>query len=76
MHRQVTKKINKCFAEKAAITLLTEGEPKRKYQRKRIAQSFCSPDKQPQRKNKKTVIKNHFTELADRQFNQMECGGE
>ena len=54
MHRQVTKKINECFAEKAAITLLTEGESKRKYQRKRIAQSFCSPDNQPRRKKKKT----------------------
>ena len=55
MHRQVTKKINECFAEEAAITLLTEGESKQKYQRKRIAQSFCSPDNQPQRKKKKHI---------------------
>lgn len=47
------KKVNECFAEKAAITLLTEGESKRKYHRKRLAQSFCSPHEQPPTKKKK-----------------------
>lgn len=45
--------MNEHFAEKAAITLLTEGESKRKYHRKRLAQSFCSPEDQPQPKRKK-----------------------
>lgn len=47
------KKVTEHFAEKAAITLLTEGESKRKYHRKRLAQSFCSPE-EPQSKRKKT----------------------
>jgi hypothetical protein len=49
------KKVNECFAEKAAITLLTEGESKRKYHRKQLAQSFCSPHEQPPAKKKKTL---------------------
>ena len=32
----------------------TEGESERKYHRKRLAQSFCSPGEQPQPKRKKT----------------------
>ena len=48
VERAVTKKVNECFAEKAAITLLAEGESKRKYHRKRLAQSFCSPEDRPQ----------------------------
>ena len=50
VQRSVMKKVNECFAEKAAITLLTE----RKYHRKRLAQSFCSPHEQPPAKKKKT----------------------
>lgn len=43
MQRELTKKVNKHFADTAAITLLTEGESKRKYHRK---QSFCTPQEQ------------------------------
>lgn len=53
MQKKITNKINEHFAENAAITLLTEGESKRKYHRKRLAQSFCSPETQPQPKKKK-----------------------
>lgn len=53
IQRDITKKVNEQFAQTAAITLLTEGESKRKYHRKRIAQSFCSPEDQPKPKRKK-----------------------
>lgn len=53
MQRTIAKNINDQFAEKAAITLLTEGESKRKYHRKRLAQSFFSPNDQPPQKKKK-----------------------
>ena len=56
VQRSVMKKVNECFAEKAAITLLTEGESKRKYHRKRLAQSFCSPHEQPPAKKKKNTF--------------------
>lgn len=39
--------MNEQFAERAAITLLSEGESKRRYHKKRLAQSFCSPKDQP-----------------------------
>ncbi|ORU94424.1 MAG: hypothetical protein A6F71_09280 [Cycloclasticus sp. symbiont of Poecilosclerida sp. M] len=55
VEKAITKKVNEHFAEKAAIPLLVEGESKRKYHRKRLAQSFCSPgDEQPAQKRKKT----------------------
>ena len=43
VQRSVMKKVNECFAEKAAITSLKES--KRKYC-KRLAQSFYSPHEQ------------------------------
>lgn len=55
MLRACTKEINQHFADKAAITMLAEGESKRKYHRKRLAQSFCSPEEQPNPKK----IKKH-----------------
>lgn len=54
MQKAISKKISKCFAENAAITLLTEGESKRMYHRKRLAQSFCSPEEPPAAKRNKT----------------------
>ena len=44
MQREVVSNVNDSFAEKATITLLVEGESKRKYHRKRLAQSFTTPD--------------------------------
>ena len=47
--------MNESFAQKATITLLTEGESKRKHHRKRLAQSFTTPDlnsPQPKRQKK------------------------
>ncbi len=38
-----TKAVNEKFAENAAISLLVEGESKRQYHRKRMSQSFTSP---------------------------------
>lgn len=53
IEKAVTEKISKFFAESATTTMLTEGESKRMYHRKRLAQSFCSPEvpPQPRRKN-------------------------
>ena len=48
--KEITSKISEQFADKAAITMLTEGESKRKYHRKRLAQSYCSPKEQPKPK--------------------------
>ena len=47
VQREVVAKVNEKFAEKAAITLLVEGESKRKYHRKRLAQSFTTPELNP-----------------------------
>lgn len=52
MEKNVTEMISQCFAESAAITMLTEGESKRMYHRKRLAQSFCSPEVPPPAKKK------------------------
>ena len=55
VQREVVAKVNEKFAEKATITLLTEGESKRKYHRKRLAQSFATPElnpPQPKRRKK------------------------
>lgn len=61
-HRELTKKVSEHFAEKATITLLVEGESKRKYHRKRIAQSFCSPEEgRPKSKRTKTHSPNFGT---------------
>ena len=53
MQKTFTKQVNKKFAEKAAITMLVEGESKRKYNRKRLAQSFTTPDQPPSKRPKK-----------------------
>jgi hypothetical protein len=47
IQRKFVAKVNESFAEKATITLLTEGESKRKYHRKRLAQSFATPENNP-----------------------------
>ena len=54
LQKEFTKKVNDLFAEKAAISMLTECESKRKYHRKRMSQSFHSPQKQPPAKKIKT----------------------
>lgn len=54
MQKVVTKKISECFSENAALTMLTEGESKRMYHRKRLAQSFCSPEAPSTAKKKKS----------------------
>ena len=41
--KQFTQAVNKCFAEKAAITFLAEEESKRKYHRKRMS-IFLTPE--------------------------------
>ena len=43
VQKEHTKAVNKHFSEKAAISMLTECESKRKYHRKRMARSFHSP---------------------------------
>ena len=53
MQKKFTKQVNEKFAEKAAITMLTEGESKRKYKRKRLAQSFTTQDQVPSKRPKK-----------------------
>ncbi len=54
VQKELTKTVNGHFAEKATISMLTECESKRKYHRKRMAQSFCSPQEQPPAKKTKT----------------------
>ena len=44
IQRTIVTKVNEGFVEKATITLLTEGESKRRYHRKRLAQSFSTPE--------------------------------
>ena len=51
--KDITTRVNEHFADKAAITLLTEGESKRKYHRKRLAQSYYSPEVRPPNPKKK-----------------------
>ena len=63
MQRVITQKVNQCFAENAAISMLTEGESKRKYHRKRLAQSYCSPEEPPAAKRNKTHSPN-FDKVA------------
>lgn len=53
MQKEITKKINKSFAEKAAITMLVENESKKKFHRKRLAQSYQTPEGQPEPKRPK-----------------------
>ena len=53
--RKYTKQVNEIFAQNAAISLLSEGESKAKYHRKRLAQSFQTPEKsQPPCKKRNT----------------------
>ncbi len=44
MQRQFTTAVNQKYAENAAVSLLVEGESKRQYHRKRLSQSFTSPE--------------------------------
>lgn len=55
IQRELVSKVNESFAENATITLLAEGESKRKYHRKRLAQSFATPEENsphPKRRKK------------------------
>ena len=54
VQKQLIKAVNNHFAENAAISMLTECESKRKYHRKRMAQSFHSPQEQPPAKKSKS----------------------
>ena len=56
VQKELTKTVNDHFAEKAAISMLTECESKRKYQ----AQSFHSPQEQPLAKKKKSHSPDFF----------------
>ena len=47
IQKEITKAVNEHFAEKAAISMLTECESKRKYHRKRMFQLFHSAQEQP-----------------------------
>ena len=55
IQRELVSKVNESFAKNATITLLAEGESKRKYHRKRLAQSFSTPEENsphPKRRKK------------------------
>ena len=54
MQKELTKSVNEHFAENAAISMLTQSESKRKYHKKRLAQSFHSPQELPPVKRKKS----------------------
>ena len=86
--KQFTEVVNKCFAEKAAITFLAEGESKRKYHRKRLAQSFDTPEgcQPPPPKRRKSHSPNfgkrtmgywktggYTSQLAHRDSHKLEC---
>ena len=53
MQTKFTKQVNEKFDEKVAVTMLVEGESKRKYKRTRLAQSFTTPDQVPSKRPKK-----------------------
>jgi hypothetical protein len=63
IQKEVIKSVNDHFAENAAISMLTECESKRKYHRKRMVQSFHSPQEQPPAKRNKTHSPN-FTNVT------------
>lgn len=65
MQKRIVTSVNESFSKKAAITLLTENESKRKYHRKLLAQSFCSPEEQPQTKRRKTKCSMGHRQTAD-----------
>ena len=50
IQRELVSKVNESFAENATITLLVEGESKRKYHRKQLAKSFATPEENSQSK--------------------------
>ena len=54
LQKEVVKSVNEHFAQTATISMLTECESKRKYHRKRMAQSFHSPQQQPPAKKAKS----------------------
>ena len=53
LEKKITKTITERFAQSAAVSMLAEGESKQKYHRKRLAQSYCTPE-EPKSKKKKT----------------------
>ena len=50
LHREVKQQVTEHFAATAAITMLTEGDSKREYHRKRMAQSYHTPEAPPKAK--------------------------
>ena len=67
VQKELTKVVNEHFAESAAISMLTECESKRKYHRKRMAQSFHSPQEQPPAKKEKKHSPNFSNVNWDKQ---------
>ena len=54
MQKELARSVSEHFSENAAISMLTQGESKRKYHKKRMAQSFHSPKEQPPAKKTKS----------------------
>ena len=67
VQKEITKAVNEHFAEKAAISMLTENESKRKYHRKRMHQSFHSPQEQPAAKKSKSHSPNFSNVTWDKE---------
>ena len=67
VQKELTKVVNEHFAESAAISMLTECESKLKYHRKRMAQSFHSPQEQPPAKKAKKHSPNFSNVNWDKQ---------
>ena len=67
VQKELTKSVNEHFAENAAISMLIEGESKRKYHKKRMAQSFHSPQEQPPAKKIKSHSPNFSFVTWDKQ---------
>ena len=61
MQKKITEKINQSFAENATITMLSEGESKSMYHRKRMRQSYYTPEAPPTKKKPthQTSVKCH-----------------
>ena len=67
VQKEITKAVNEHFAEKAAISMLTENESKRKYHRKRMHQSFHSPQEQLAAKKSKSHSPNFSNVTWDKE---------
>ena len=67
VQKEITKAVNEHFAEKAAISMLTENVSKRKYHRKRMHQSFHSPQEQPAAKKSKSHSPNFSNVTWDKE---------